>query len=232
MVAQKPARMVSDPLATDCTALPSAQDAERALRAWCDHDAAHALHGDDRAAIGATEAPRALVLEQLSHPGAARDLYNACACLGRLLAAAGASPSLAVATLDGAADALSRTGVTADPARLAPARAATAEGYFAAIVDGERAAARRAWEYPACSARVAKDTVAIVAGYPEEDGEALAEWAGRVAVAVSRDGYRSAVLAGAGEAKAALTRALSMVGVALATSGRSPSWWASVLRRS
>jgi hypothetical protein len=211
---------------------PSAQDAERALAAWREHDAAHALHAHDRDAVRATDALRALVLEHLARPGPARDLYNACARLGRLLADAGASPSLAVATLDGAARALSAAGIACDPARLAPARASIAEGYFAVIVEGERASARRAWDYPACSVKVAKDVVAIVAGYPADDGEALADWAARVAVAVSREGYRSAILAGSDAAKAELTQALSMVGVTLAASAESPSWFASLLKRS
>jgi hypothetical protein len=211
---------------------PSPPDAERALAAWREHDASHALHGLDREAIRATDAPRALVLEHLARPGPVRDLYNACARLGRLLADAGASPSLAVATLDGAARALADLGIACDPTRLSPARASIAEGYFAAVLEGERAAARRAWEYPACSVRVAKDIVAIVAGYPADDGEALADWAARVAVGVSRAGYRSAVLSGSEGAKAELTDALSMVGVTLAASAESQGWFAALLKRS
>ena len=210
----------------------SGHDAERALAAWREHDAAHALHSHDRDAIRATDAPRALVLEHLARPAPARDLYNACARLGRLLADVGASPSLAVATLDGAARALADVGKACDPARLPPARASMAEGYFASVLEAERVAARRAWDYPACSVRVAKDVIAIVAGYPADDGEALADWAARVAVGVSRDGYRSAVLAGSEGAKAELTQALSMVGVSLASTAESPGWFASLLKRS
>lgn len=210
---------------------PSVQETERALATWHEHDAAHALHAHDRDAIRATDAPRALVLEHLARPCPGRDLYSACARLGRLLADAGASPSLAVATLDGAARALADAGIAYDPALLLPARASIGEGYFAGIIEGERASARRAWEYPACSVKVGKDTVAIVAGYPADDGEALADWGARVALAVSRAGYRSAVLAGSDAAKAELTQALSMVGVTLASSAESPGWFASLLKR-
>jgi hypothetical protein len=208
-------------------------DAERALAAWREHDALHALHNHDRAAIRATDAPRALVLELLARPGApSRDLYNACARLGRLLADAGASPSLAVATLEGAARALSELGLACDAARLSPARASVAEGYFAVIIEGERGAARRTWEYPACAVRVGKDTVAIAAGYPADDGEALADWSARVALAVSRDGYKHAILSGNDGAKAELTQALSMVGVGLAAADAEPKGWlASLLKR-
>jgi hypothetical protein len=74
--------------------------------------------------------------------------------------------------------------------------------------------------------------VAIACGYPAEDREALADWAARVAVAVSREGYRSAVLDGEGAAKAEVTAALSLVGVTLATTAESPGWFASLLKRS
>ncbi|HSO40180.1 MAG TPA: hypothetical protein VLT33_46960, partial [Labilithrix sp.] len=138
---------------------------------------------------------------------------------------------LAASTLDGAARALSDAGLEWDPARLAPARASLAEGYHAAIVEAERAAARRAWDYPACAGKVGKDVVAIVAGYPADDGEALADWAARVAVAVSREGHRSAILTGNGPAVEELTQALAMVGVALASSAEPPGWFASLLKR-
>lgn len=210
---------------------PTLPDAERALASWLEHDRAHALHNDDRAAIRATAAPRSLVLEHLARPGPARDLYNACARLGRLLADAGASPSLAVATMDGASQALADLGSAFDPARLPPARASVAEGYFAVITESERVAARRAWEYPACSVKVATDVVAIVAGHPGDDGEALADWAARVALAVTRDGHRSAILAGEGAAKAELAQALELVGVRLVSNAESPGWLASLLKR-
>lgn len=209
----------------------AALNEERALAAWREHDALHALHGADRDAIRSTDAPRALVLELLARPGPGRDLYNACARLGRLLADAGASPSLAVATIDGAAHALSALAIACDVDRLAPARASVAEGYFAVIIEAERASARRVWEYPACAVRVTKDTVAIVAGYPADDGEALADWSARVALAVSRAGYKHAVLAGSEAAKTELGQALSMVGVELASSAEPKGWLASLLKR-
>lgn len=203
----------------------------RALAGWREHDLAHALHNHDREAIRATDAPRALVLDLLMRAGPGRDLYNACARLGRLLGDAGASPSLAVATLDGAVRALQDLGLASDETRLAPARASVAEGYFAVVVEGERTAARRAWEYPGCAVRVAKDTVAIAAGYPADDGEALADWAARVALALSRDGYKHAILSGSDEAKAELVQALSLVGIALADAVEAKGWLASLLKR-
>ena len=99
-------------------------------------------------------------------------------------------------------------------------------------MDGARLDARRAWNYPSCTVRVGKDIVAVVAGFPSDDGEALADWAARVALAVSREGYRSAILAGEAPAVAELTQALALVGVALATSADPPGWLASLLKRS
>jgi hypothetical protein len=218
-----PASLTDSPL--------TAEQAERALRAWCEHDAAQALHGADRDAVRTTDAARALVLELLSRAGAGRDLYNACARLGRLLADAGASPSLAVATLDGAARALADLGIASCAERLAPARASVAEGYFAATVEGERLAGRNAWEYPACAVGVSKDTVAITAGYPADDGEALADWSARVALSVSREGYKRALVAGPAAAKEELVQALSLVGVELAAPSESKGWLAALLKR-
>jgi hypothetical protein len=211
-------------------ALPRA-DAERALAIWREHDGAQALHGPDRDAVRATETLRSLVLELLARPGRGRDLYNACAQLGRLLADAGASPSLTVSSLDGAVRALGELGVVCDEARLSPARASVAEGYFAAVVAAEAAKARGAWEYPACAVKVAPTTVAIAAGYPTDDGEALADWSARVALCVSRDGYKQAILRGAESAKNELGQALTLVGVELAEPAESKGWLATFLRR-
>ena len=211
---------------------------ERALIAWRAHDTKSALHGADREAVRSTDAPRALVLELLMRPGPGRDLYNACARLGRLLADAGASPSLAVATIDGAARALEELGIPCEVERLAPARASVAEGYFAVVVENERASARRAWDYPACAVRISKDTVGIAAGYPSEDREALADWSARVALAVSRAGYKHAALAGSEAARAELEQALSLVGVDLvdpaadrASRDEPKGWLSSLLKR-
>lgn len=218
-----PSPLPASPLTVD--------QAERALAAWREHDTLQALHRTDREAVGSTDSARALVLELLARPAAGRDLYNACARLGRLLADAGASPSLAVATLDGASHALTDLGIASDPTRLGPARASVAEGYFAVTVDGERTAARGAWEYPACAVRVSPDTVAIAASYPADDGEALADWAARVALCVSRDGYKRAIVSGSDTAKAELFQALALVGIELAEASAAKGWLAALLGR-
>lgn len=192
---------------------------ERLLAAWREHDTMRALHPHDRDAIRATEAARALVLELVvsnAEPQARReprDLYTACARLGRLLADAGASPSLAALTIDGVAQALARASIDHDDTRFPAARASVVEGYFAAMREAERLAARRAWEYPACMVRLDGDAAAFVAGCPAEDGESLADWAARVAGHAARDGIKQAVLGGPDAARAELADALRLVGV-------------------
>jgi hypothetical protein len=192
----------------------------RALAAWREHDVACAIHPTDRAAIDATEATRTLVLDLLERAATTppmRDLFNAGARLGRLLADAGASPSLAANTIEGAARALAPEGLHIDEAVLAPLRASVAEGYLAGIVEAERDAARRVWDWPACAVKLDRETVAIAAGHPTDDAEPLGDWAARVALAASRDGVKQIVVAGSEAARAELTSALSIVGIEVRT---------------
>ena len=214
-----------------------AQDGVRALAAWAEHDGEHALHVADRDAIRATEAARALVLELLAGSSASRDLYSACARLGRLLAERGASPSLAATTIDGAVRALEHVKSSFDRDRIPSARSSLAEGFVAVVVDGERALARSAWEYPACAVRLGPTDVGLAAGFPSDDPEALGDWAARVALAASRDGYRQATLSGADAARSELASALGLVGIRSITSIASSneragrSRWFSFFRR-
>jgi hypothetical protein len=52
-----------------------------------------------------------------------------------------------------------------------------------------------------------------------------------VALAVSREGYKHAVLAGSDAAKSELGQALSMLGVGLASSTDKKGWLSSLLKR-
>ncbi|MDB4941911.1 MAG: hypothetical protein JWP97_1445 [Labilithrix sp.] len=193
-------------------ALTERQLEEAQLR-WREHDAAQALHPGDARVAASADALRALVLEHLAGDGSPRDLYSACARLGRLLAERGATPTLVAVTLDGAVAAL---GLGPRDPRLGPARASLAEGHAAAILDAEQERARQAWEYPACAVRISRETVAIAAGYPVRDGddpEVASEWAARVALRVSKDGYVRAILGGTAGPRAELEAALALVGV-------------------
>jgi hypothetical protein len=185
------------------------------LAAWTEEDRARALHPADHAAINATSAARALVVE-LFHPAApARDLYSSCARLGRLMAERGASPSLASGTIDSAARALTSSGIRAEASRINAARASLLEGYVAVVREGEQAKACSAWDYPNCVVRIDDDAVAIACGLPTVDAEALGAWAGRLAGQLVKAKVRRAVLSGHDSARAEVASALELVGIAI-----------------
>lgn len=185
----------------------------RAIAGWAEHDAARALHGVDRDVIRATEAARSLVVEHFAPTAPARDLFNACARLGGLMAEGGASPSLAAGTIDSAVRALGEVGAPVDESRVAAARASLFEGYVAAVRDGERTAALAAWEWPACAVPLGEDLVAIACGFPTDDGDALAAWAGRLAGKLVKAKVRRAILAGDERAKTEVASAVDLVGI-------------------
>lgn len=195
--------------------------AEPILAAWREHDVTRAIHATDRDAIRATEAARALVVELFDRP--ARDLYNACALLGRLLADAGASPSLVASTIDGLAQALVETKTAFEDARIGPARASVAEGYVSAIRDVAHDHTNATWAYPACVVTLDDETAAIAAGYPA-DGDGLSDWAAKIASKLSKAGTRTAVVSGNETAKRELGEALSLVGIVVADRLPARSW--------
>jgi hypothetical protein len=185
---------------------------ETIVDAWCARDHGRAFNGQDHDVIDATRTVRSLVIELLL-VGETRDLYQACATLGRVVAERGGSASLAASTMDGAEGALGAH--VASEEVLGAARAAMAEGYEAATRDLARKESARAWEYPRCAVPLDAETAAIVAGFPEDDDDALIAWAGRAAQAMSRAGLRRAVVSGTPKARRALTEALEVAGIAI-----------------
>lgn len=182
---------------------------------WAEHDAQHALHDADHEVIAATEALRSLILDLLA-TGADRDLFNACARLGGLLATGSASPSLAANTLDGALHALATTGTPFAPSRVPPARASVLEGYVAGARETERVMGAARWEYPACAVPLPDGSVAIACGHPIDDAEALADWAGRVVGQLVKAKVRRVVLAGSPRARSEIASAANLVGITIA----------------
>jgi hypothetical protein len=174
---------------------------------WLARDHARALVPEDHAAIDKTHAPRALVLTRLLEGGHA-DLFHACLMLGRLLAEHGGTPTLAAATMDGAFEETGSTGEW-----LVSARAALAEGYAAARIDRARADAMRAWDYPRCAVKLDATTTGFVACPPEDDDDALADWAAKVTVKAVRAKVRRARVDGSEKAKRLLEEALELAGV-------------------
>jgi hypothetical protein len=189
--------------------------------AWCTRDIARALLPADHLLARAPSAARALVVERVREPdgGSSRDLYNACAVHGFLIGKDGGSATLAAGTIDSLHDVLR----AANAPWLAAARAAVLEGYVTARLDAAGDEAKRRWEYPRCAVRFKKNAVALVAGFPDDDGEELAEWAARVARAAVADSVRRARIAGSQKATIALCDALALAGVTVSLADPSAS---------
>jgi hypothetical protein len=183
---------------------------------WCARDHGRAFLQLDHQVIDSTTSVRALIAEHLigldgAETDRSRDLFNAFGVLGRLLATRGGSPSLAAFTLDGALEAAR----TSDASWVVPSRATLAEGYAAARHEQARAEATGRWEYPMCAVPLHEGIVAIAAGYPDDDEDALAGWAARVANAAVLSGARRVVVSGPAAARAALAETLNVAGIEL-----------------
>jgi hypothetical protein len=178
---------------------------------WCARDHERALTAEDHAIIDASVAARALVVERVLEKMSSglRDFFSACAVLGRMIAERGGSPTLAAVTIDGLCEAL---GVHDGP-WTASARAAVAEGFAGARDETAKRAASAAWEYPRCAARLSDDAIAIAAGFPDDDDDAVAAWASRVAHDAALGHVRRAVVDGPPAASAAVVDALSLAGI-------------------
>lgn len=159
-----------------------------------------ALHPADVAAIAAVAPARALVVELLAREPS-RDLYNACARLGALLAEHGASPTLAAGTLEGDVP--------------AAARAALLEGYVGRVREDANDASLRAWQYPAGVVPLDGEpkTVAVACFLPTDDAEQLAEWAAALATRLAKDRVKHVVLAGPAPAVTELKSALALLDI-------------------
>jgi hypothetical protein len=189
------------------------EDVDALVRAWCDRDLAFAFLPQDKSAIDVTRGARALVVESALGPSPRTELFPACAVLGRLLADAGASASLASGVIETLREAV--PGLGADAAR--GAQAALAEGFAAVRAERARDDAARRWDFPRCAVPLENATIAIAAGYPDDDEDALAAWSSRVASAVARSGYRRAIVAGAEKPRLVLVDALELAGVKVRT---------------
>ena len=187
---------------------------EGVVERWCAADRTRAFVKSDHEAIESTASVRALIAEQLLAPAgeADRDLLNAFGVLGRLVAERGGSPTLAAAIVDGALRALGPA-VAPMPAWVLPARAALAEAFALAQLEATRAEGAARWEYPRCAVGLADGTVAIAAGFPDDDLDALGAWASRVAHDAAMAGVRRVVVSGSAPAAAALAGAFEIAGI-------------------
>jgi hypothetical protein len=186
---------------------------ESVVAAWADRDRLRAVLPADRELIDASATIRTLIVDLVLADATPDELFDACAVLGRMMAQRGGSPTLASATLDHLAEALGAHETT----WLTPGRAAVAEGFVGTATEDARSDALRAWEYPSCAVPLGQAGVAIAAGYPSDDDETVAAWAGRVAKAAALAGVRRAVVSGGDRACAALLDAFSIVGIEVHT---------------
>ena len=213
----------STPLAARADAERESAAANALVDAWCRHDHAAAFLAADHAIIESTRALRRLLAESVlaaaPEPQASvipRDLVHAFGAIGRAIADGGGSPTLAAVTIDGLVAALrDTTKLPVDTAFATAARGAMVESYVHSTRRALEDDARRAWEYPACAVPLADGTVAIAAGHPLEDDEALGAWASRAASALALAGVRRVVVTGPEAAVAALRDALDVAGVAV-----------------
>lgn len=182
---------------------------DKLVATWSEKDRGRAVLRADREVIDASGAVRALIVDLVLAGGPEDELFDACAVLGRLVAARGGSPTLASATLDHLAETLRMR----DAVWLVPGRAALAEGFAATIVEDARLEALRAWEFPSCAVPLGQAGFAIAAGHPSDDDEVVSAWAARVAKAAALAGARRAVVSGGERACAALIDALTLVGI-------------------
>jgi hypothetical protein len=130
--------------------------ASEQMQAWTDDLGNGSISEADRHAILVSESARSFVLDGLE--SADHDSLHAWAVLGRVLADAGASPTLAAHTVDTLRAVALRRG--ADAKWCAGARAALIEAYVAA--QRERAELRMAesWRFPRCVVRLDERTAA------------------------------------------------------------------------
>jgi hypothetical protein len=179
--------------------------ADGVLARWRAHDLALAVSAEDRRAIDACEGARAAIVERSGEPS--RDLFHALAVYGRALAVAGASPTLAGATIDGLARALGET------PWCTAARSAVAEGFAAERADQATRAVLASWAPERCIVHVGEGCAAVVCGLPTDDAEELLAWSDGVARKLAKARVRRVVLDG--RAPAALLSALDIAGIAV-----------------
>lgn len=186
----------------------------RVVDAWCREDTARALIPVDREIVEQTRSIRALLCEEAVSRGKGHELLNAAARLGRMIGERGGSPTLLASTADGFECALAENADDFDlELDLRGVRVALAEGFAAALLDLAKSESLATWDPPHGIVRIDATTVAIAAGFPDDDHELLAAWSARVTQWVLANKKRNAIVSGRPAAVGALVDALTLVGV-------------------
>jgi hypothetical protein len=168
------------------------------LAGWSERLSRAALSEVDRRAVALSESARANVLDRMGDHG--QDTLHAWGALGRVLASAGASPTLVAHTVS----ALSSAGE-----ELETARAALFEAYMSAQRELAEARIADSWRFPRCVVRLGERKAAVAAFFPDDDSEATARWADEVASGLAKMGVRSVHVEGHPHARTALRDALA-----------------------
>ncbi len=177
--------------------------------AWAEHFARAAISEQDRNAVAASESARSLILERLDTKD--HDGLHGWAILGRVLADAGASPSLVAQAVDSLA-AVAGAEAARDYA-WASCRAALFESFVASQRDIADARVASSWRFPKCVVRLDDRTAAVAASFPDDDADAVARWADEVAAGLAKMGVRTIRVDGTASVRTALADALSAFGI-------------------
>ncbi|MEO8876228.1 MAG: hypothetical protein ABI461_11620 [Polyangiaceae bacterium] len=193
---------------------------ERIVDTWCENDTRSALIPVDREIVEKTRTIRALICDEAIARGRGRELLDASARLGRMIGESGGSPTLLAASADGLEGAIAENAGDIDlDVDIAGVRVALAEGFAAALLDMAKTDSLAAWEPPMSIVTVDATTVAIAAGFPDDDHELLDAWAARVTQHVLSSKRRNAIVSGRPAAVRALVDALTLVGITLVGNG-------------
>jgi hypothetical protein len=184
-------------------------------QAWTAELASGSISEADRHAVTVSESARSLVIERLGSAG--HDSLHAWASLGRVLADAGASPTLAAHTVDALREVSS--GSVAGVTWCRAARAALIEAYVAAKRERTELRIAEAWRFPRCVVRLDARHAAVAAHYPDDDDDAIVRWADEVAAGLAKMGIRCVHAEGSARARAALADALASVDIDLTRAG-------------
>ncbi len=145
---------------------------------------------------------RARLVAALANPALSHDAQNLASALGRVLAQAGATPSLAATILDPIVR--GREGGVL--------RAALLEAFAGAREEQRATDEALRWELPGCAVSLGNGRFAVCANPPHSDDAALA-WADRTAAGLVKRRASEVVISGEGRARKCLEEALELVGI-------------------
>lgn len=193
-------------------------DGDRA-RAWRERDRRWA----SEAVLAGLDGARENVLEWITrlrpdaHDEEVRDLYNAAATLGRVMAELDVSRVLAAETLDNLCEAAE----LGRPSWLPGAKAALLEGFVTSREMRAERRERERWQEPVVP--LGGGRVAVFGAMESDDEADTRAWADALVSKLAKRRVRTIVAAGRPSAVAALRDAAALVGIAVEAAGEGPA---------